>query len=310
MKKSRCFIFSHLDLALPSPVEKLSSPLLNKKQITLLIKRDDIIHPQLSGNKWRKLKYNLIQAKREKCSTLLTFGGAYSNHIHAVSATGKLCDFKTIGVVRGEPAPILSPTLAYAKSQGMHLHFVSRKNYRLKSNVAFIEDLKKRFGDFYLLPEGGSNKLALIGVGEIIDELEEQIARVDYICSACGTGGTLAGLIKRSVEKNITVLGFPVLKNADWMYQDILKLLDAKEINHWTLVLDYHFGGYAKYSQQLIDFMSEFNAEFGIRLEQVYTAKMMYGLFALIEADYFPAHSTIVALHTGGLQGLLDIKEK
>jgi len=263
----------------------------------------------LTCNKWRKLKYNLIQARQDNSETLLTFGGAYSNHIHAVAAAGNLLGFKTIGIIRGERAVNLSPTLAFAESQGMHLHFVSREAYRNKAEADFVNKLKDNFGEFYLIPEGGSKDLALKGVSEIGDEIEGQIPEVNYICSACGTGGTLAGLILASGEKDIHILGFPVLKNADWMYQDILKLLQADDVTNWSLNLDYHFGGYAKYNQKLIDFILEFKSEFSIRLEPIYTAKMLFGLFDLIKNDYFPENALIVLLHTCGLQGLKGIKE-
>ena len=298
---------------MPSPVELLSSPLLTEKNIKLYIKRDDLIHPELTGNKWRKLKYNLLQARQDNKETLLTFGGAYSNHIHAVAAAGNLLGFKTIGVIRGERAPILSPTLVYAESMGMHLHFVSRENYRNKTESKFLDELNADFGDFYLIPEGGSNDLAVKGVKEIVEELNEKITDVDYICSACGTGGTLAGMIAATTHaaegSSTKILGFPVLKNADWMYEDILKLLHADKITNWALELDYHFGGYAKYDQTLIEFIREFKNEFSIQLEPIYTAKMLYGIFDLIKKDYFPKNTTIVAIHTGGLQGLAGINE-
>ena len=338
-KKHRSFyIFSELKLNLPSPVQQLSSPLLTEKSIQLFIKRDDLIHPELTGNKWRKLKYNLLQARHEKKETLLTFGGAYSNHIHAVSAAGHLLGFKTVGIIRGERAPVLSPTLVYAESMGMHLHFVTREAYKNKSDVKFIDSLNGELGDFYLIPEGGSNDLAVKGVKEIVDELEEQVPNVDCICSACGTGGTLAGLIEgveSSAEKEsstrkesstkkelsakkqpsmkkvspIKILGFPVLKNANWMYQDIQQLLRTTEHTNWSLALDYHFGGYAKYDQTLIEFIRSFEVDYSVQLEPVYTAKMLYGIFDLIKKDYFPKQTTIVAIHTGGLQGLAGIAE-
>jgi len=279
----------------------------------LHVKRDDLIHPELTGNKWRKLKYNLLQAKRENKETLLTFGGAYSNHIHAVASAGKLLGFKTIGVIRGERAPILSPTLEYVQSCGMSLHFVTRQDYRKKSELDFIKGLKNKLGDFYNIPEGGTNDLAIKGVQEIIDELDEAVPERDYVCTACGTGGTVAGLIKgenlgRS-KQNAKTLGFPVLKNADWMYGDVLGLIKESEVKNWSLVLDYHFGGYAKYNKTLIDFIHDFKREFSIQLEPIYTAKLFYGIFDLVDKDFFPKGSTIVAIHTGGLQGLKGIKE-
>ncbi|MDH5257440.1 MAG: pyridoxal-phosphate dependent enzyme [Gammaproteobacteria bacterium] len=309
---------------MPSPVELLSSQLLTEKDIRLYVKRDDLIHPALSGNKWRKLKYNLLQARQNQQKVLLTFGGAYSNHIYAVAAAGKLFNFNTVGIIRGERPLELGSTLKFAESQGMYLHFISREDYRKKTNAVFLEGLKKSFGSFYNIPEGGTNQLALKGVQEVISELDVQIPENKIICTACGTGGTAAGLIKHILQdrkddldsdtKDKTncknqVIGFPALKNASWMYEDINRLLygniSTGAADKWSLKLDYHFGGYAKYTQELISFIADFKNEFNIQLEQVYTAKMFYGLFDLIKQDYFTAGTNIVAIHTGGLQGLL-----
>ena len=240
---------------------------------------------------------------------MLTFGGAYSNHIHAVAAAGRLLGFETIGVIRGERAPVLSPTLVYAESQGMTLHFVTRQAYNNKAENDFVANLKNICGDFYLIPEGGSNALALTGVNEVIDEIDRQLPGADYVCSACGTGGTLAGLVSVSTERKRSIIGFPVLKNASWMYQDILALLNKVEIENWSLKLDYHFGGYAKYDSVVTEFIRKFKTEFSIQLEPIYTGKMMFGIFDLIKKGDFPEGSTIVALHTGGLQGLAGIEQ-
>ena len=285
--------------------------MLSAKKIQLYIKRDDLIHPLLSGNKWRKLKYNLLSAKEQQYKTLLTFGGAYSNHIHAVSAAGNLLGFKTIGIIRGEASRGLSPTLTFAQAQGMQLHFVDRQSYRKKQDATFIQDLKKQFTEFYHIPEGGSNDLALKGVAELVKELDAQLPGQRLtVCTACGTGGTLAGLISADAKQQYRFLGFPVLKNANWMYEDVTKLLNNKIDSNWSLMLDYHFGGYAKYNGQLLEFIHQFKTEFSIQLEQVYTAKMLFGIFDLIKQDYFSPGTTIVAIHTGGLQGLVDFNNE
>ncbi len=292
-----------LPLNLPSPVSHLDSALLRSKNITLHIKRDDLIHPVIQGNKWRKLKYNLKHAKHQQQNTLLTFGGAFSNHIHATAAAGYCFGFKTIGIIRGEVKAPLNPTLQDATDWGMQLHYVSRSDYRHKHEPAFIDALHKQFGDFYLIPEGGSNAEAIQGCREIIDELDEDY---DVICAATGTGATLAGIILASNNKS-RVIGFPVLKNARFLYTDIAQHLQqttGNRFDNWHLQLDYHCGGYAKVTADLIEFISSFKQQFAITIEPVYTGKMLYGLFDLIQKDHFEAGSKILAIHSGGLQGL------
>ena len=295
-------IFESVRLKLPSPIQQLSSPLLEEKQIKLFVKRDDLIHPLLSGNKWRKLKYNLLDAEQRQQKTILTFGGAYSNHIHATAAAGKLFGFNTVGIIRGEVYEPLNPTLRFAEDQGMQLDYIDRKTYRLKNTSEVINRLKEKYGDFYLLPEGGSNCLALTGCAEIVDELNEQLdGNFDYICMASGSGGTLAGLI--SSEAKQKMLGFAVLKGADFLNDEVKKLLATSNQNNWQIMLDYHFGGYAKKDCHLIDFCGEFENEHNIPIEPIYTGKMFFGLFDLIKKDFFPEATTIIAIHTGGLQG-------
>jgi 1-aminocyclopropane-1-carboxylate deaminase/D-cysteine desulfhydrase-like pyridoxal-dependent ACC family enzyme len=286
---------------LPTPLQLITNDLLQSKKINLYIKREDLNHLTIQGNKFRKLKYNLAAAKVEGKTTLLTFGGAFSNHIYAVAAAGKAFDFRTIGVIRGERIEPLNPTLAFAEANGMKLHFVTRSAYRNKYDVDFTNDLKRQFGDFYLVPEGGSNALAVKGCAEIIDEIDLDF---DVICSAVGTGGTLAGLILGTQDKG-KVLGFPALKGGDFLKDEIEILLKNKSENkNWDLIIDYHFGGYAKFKPELIDFMNDFKRQFDIQLEPIYTGKMLFGIFDLIKNDFFKANTTIIAIHTGGLQGV------
>ncbi|TBW30213.1 1-aminocyclopropane-1-carboxylate deaminase/D-cysteine desulfhydrase [Gramella sp. KN1008] len=268
--------------------------------IQLWIKREDLLHPEVSGNKFRKLKYNLIAASEQKHSTLLTFGGAHSNHIAAAAAAGKMFGFKTIGVIRGNELEgnqeKWSPTLKYASSCGMKFHFVSREEYRQKDSTGFINALRHRFGEFYLLPEGGTNYLAIKGCEEILTESDKEF---DFICSSVGTGGTLAGLINSS-EAHQRVLGFSSL-NSDHL-QDEVKELVTK--SNWEIILNYHFGGYAKVSAGLIEFMNEFHKKYKIKLDPVYTGKLVFGIFELVKRGYFSENSKILAIHTGGLQGI------
>ncbi len=261
-----------------------------------------MVDHELGGNKWRKLKYNLAAANQQKHHTLLTFGGAYSNHIYATAAAGKRLGFNTIGIIRGEAYDKLNPTLQFVKDCGMHLKYVDRTRYRNKTSAEFIDDLSKEFGRFYLLPEGGSNVLALRGCSEIIHEIESDF---DIVCCACGTGATLAGLILGSQKKH-QAIGFSVLKGEDFLSSEIKHFLqqsNANTITNWQLNTDYHFGGYAKTTDELCAFIKQFKQDFDIALDGVYTGKMFFGLFDLIKKGYFPKGSRIIAIHTGGIQG-------
>ena len=291
-----------LALQIPSPVTQIFSPLLDSKALQLFLKRDDLIHPVISGNKWRKLKYNLQQAQAEHQTCLLTFGGAWSNHIHATAAAGHYFGFNTIGIIRGEATPILSATLQDAQDWGMKLHFVDRESYRHKTEAGFIADLKHRFGEFYLLPEGGSNALAMQGCAEIMSELDETY---DVICADCGTGTTLAGIICGNKNQS-QILGFSVLKGGDFLTHKVQTMLNNVHCNYnnWHINSDYHFGGYAKTTPELLEFIKTFEQQHAIQLEPVYSGKMFYGLFDLIKKEYFKPGSRILAIHGGGLQGL------
>lgn len=275
--------------------------------ISLTIKRDDLNHSFISGNKLRKLKYNLLQAKAENKQTLMTFGGAFSNHIAAVAYAGKEQGFKTIGVIRGDELFDRieeNPTLKFAQENGMQFEFVTREDYRHKSEIAFIEKLKDKFGDFYLIPEGGTNELAVKGCEEI---LTEEDAVFNYVCCAVGTGGTISGLINSALP-NQKILGFPALKG-DFLTDEIR--IFAKQDN-WNLISDYHFGGYGKINLELIEFINAFLEETKVPLDPIYTGKMVFGVIDLIQKNYFRANSKILLLHTGGLQGIegMNIKLK
>jgi 1-aminocyclopropane-1-carboxylate deaminase len=267
--------------------------------ITLYIKREDLLHPYISGNKFRKLKYNLAQAKKEKKQTLLTFGGAFSNHILAVAAAGKEYGFKTIGIIRGEELKgkiASNPTLRQAQDFGMDLEFVTREMYRQKNNPKILEGLNNKFGDFYVIPEGGTNELAVKGCEEILTPEDEKF---DYICCAVGTGGTISGIINCS-KSSQQVLGFPALKG-DFLRQDICRFVTN---SNWDLITGYHFDGYAKVSEELIRFINEFYQKNKIPLDPIYTGKMVFGVMDLIGKDYFPDNAKILLIHTGGLQGI------
>lgn len=285
-----------------APLQSLQSPLLQQAGITLLIKREDLVDPALGGNKWRKLKYNLDAAQAQQHDTLLTFGGAWSNHIYATAAAGQRLAYRTIGLIRGEHVAPLNPTLQFATDCGMHIEYIDRSSYRNKTSPEFLKQLEDKFGRFYLLPEGGSNVLALKGCAEIIEEIDQPF---DIVCVACGTGATLAGLISGLSAKQ-QAMGFAVLKGGAYLADEISNLLqqaNIAQLNTWQLNPDYHFGGYAKIDPSLIQFIRDFKQQYGIELDAVYTGKMFYGLFDLISKGYFERGTRIVAIHTGGIQG-------
>jgi 1-aminocyclopropane-1-carboxylate deaminase len=273
--------------------------------ITLEIKREDLLHPFVSGNKFRKLKYNVVQAKAENHSVLLTFGGAFSNHIAAVAYAGKEQGFETIGVIRGEELRdkiAENPTLSFAQECGMRFEFVTREAYRHKTDAAFIAQLQAQFGSFYLVPEGGTNDLAVKGCEEILTELD---ADFDFVCCAVGTGGTISGLINSALSHQ-KVLGFPALKG-DFLQDEIRNFVQNK---NWELQTDYHFGGYGKVTTEFIEWINWFYAQTGIPLDPIYTGKMVFGVMDLIQRNYFPPKSKILMIHTGGLQGIAGMNAK
>jgi 1-aminocyclopropane-1-carboxylate deaminase len=282
----------------PTPITELLSPLLAKSSLRLFIKREDLNHPFVSGNKWWKLKYNLEEAERLGHDTLLTFGGAYSNHIFATAAAAKELGLKSIGIIRGEETLPLNHTLAFAESCEMKLHYVSREAYRKKTETDFIEQLKNQFGNFYLIPEGGTNELAIRGCAEFAAQLSQEID-FDYLCLPVGTGGTMAGMIQ-GIYQSKKIIGFSSLKGGEFLVEEIRRLILPS--NNWVINSDYHFGGYGKTTTQLKNFIDEIKNNHQLPLDIVYTSKMVYGIIDLISKNYFTKGSTICILHTGGLQ--------
>lgn len=279
-------------------------PLLAEKNISLSIKREDLIHPIISGNKYRKLKYNLLHSTKKGFKKLLTYGGAFSNHILAVAAAGKENGLDTIGVIRGDELEEkweLNPTLALAKNLGMCFKFVSREQYRQKGDDRFVETLKKEFGNFYVIPEGGTNALAIKGCEEI---LSDEDSGFGIIASCVGTGGTLAGLINSSAP-NQEILGFSALKGN--FLSDEIRQMTIKE--NWSIQTNYHFGGYGKVSETLVHFINNFKRETRIPLDPIYTGKMIFGLLDMIKNDNFAPGTRILAIHTGGLQGIAGMNK-
>ncbi len=314
MPASLDFLFDHP----PSPVQEIVDPRLSGRGVRLLVKRDDLLcfpeHPAFMGNKWRKLKYNLRQARSVGHDQLITFGGAFSNHIAAVAAAGARFGFRTAGIIRGERPAGLNATLRYAEHCGMALHFLDRTTYRRHPEPEVQEAILRRAGPGFVIPEGGANAAALAGCRELADEIKKQLAAntVAHYALSCGTGGTAAGLIA-GLGPADRVLAFPALRGG-FMAGAIQRLLEAHfpetPFPKWSVRGEYHFGGYAKFRPGLIDFMNRFYRQTGIPLDPVYTGKLFYGLFDLTAQGYFPEGTTVLAVHTGGLQGVAGFKER
>lgn len=281
-----------------SVLTKIDDPLLDQYRIELWMKRDDLLHPVISGNKWRKLKYILDFVISSGIDTIVSMGGAYSNHLHALAYAAQVLGVKTIGMIRGEQPSVLNSTLLDMQQWGMTLKFVSRTDYRHFRQYKDWHALPGLVPGQYWLPEGGAQILALRGVAELVNEIE---IPYDILCAPCGTGTTLAGMIG-AVPAAVSVLGFSALKNADFLTDDVESLLTGS-VSDWQINRDYHFGGFAKTNSELNSFMETFEAKTAIPLEPVYTGKMMYGLYDLIKKQHFKPGQRIIALHTGGLQG-------
>lgn len=303
------YIDDMINKIISTPIVRIQDEHTEKYGVELYIKREDQTDPFISGNKYRKLKYNLLYAAENGFETLLTFGGAYSNHIHAVAYAGFKFGFKTIGIIRGEETKPLNPTLEDAASFGMEFHYISRAEYRRKVEEDFIDRLRAKFGNFYLIPEGGSNTLAVKGCTEILSDSDDHF---DHICCACGTGGTIAGVIA-GLDGEKSIWGFPILKNGEFLKKEISALIysyNSSSYKNWDLITDFHFGGYAKYNYDLIAFINRFKKSHGIQLDPIYTGKMLFGVYANIKNRFFNPGEKILAIHTGGLQGIRGFNER
>jgi 1-aminocyclopropane-1-carboxylate deaminase len=278
-------------------IQEIHSAFLHSKKVRLLVQREDLNDPYCMGNKWWKLRYNLIEAIREKHNKVLTFGGAFSNHIVATASACNRMGLKSIGIIRGDSTDKLNPSLIRAQNDGMELFFVDRQIYRNKSNI----DWKSIYGDHYLIPEGGTNELAVSSCEEMISFKE-----FDMVCVPVGTGGTLSGII-RSLKPSQHAIGFSSLKGGGFLNDEVKKYVDH---SNWSIQFDYHFGGYAKINLELVSFMNEFKRDFSIQLDPVYTAKMFYGIFDMIKNEQIRSNSTILAVHTGGTQGIEGMNQR
>lgn len=280
----------------------ISDSFLTAQNITLDVLRLDLIHPEVSGNKWFKLKYNIQAALDQHAESILSFGGAYSNHLHALAFAGKLFGIKTIGIIRGED--VMNATLTDCIDWGMELHFISRSEYRTKHEDEFIEMIQRKFPSSLVVPEGGNNESGRKGCEEIMQGIN--LEKYSHLCCAVGTGATFTGIIASSSKTN-HVLGFSAIKNGLYLEDEIRKHT-TKE--NWTMLHSYHFGGFAKRNNELIFFVQQFKAKHHLELDYVYTGKMMFGLYDLIQKKSIPSGSTILFIHSGGLQGNRSLQQE
>lgn len=286
-------------------IDYISNAMLQAKDIRLGMLRLDMIHPVISGNKWFKLKENIKYATAHHYTSLLTFGGAWSNHLVATAAAAKAAGIAAIGIVRGLHGETAgSATLAQCEALGMRLHYVSREDYKRKEETGYLDSLKQQFDNPFIVPEGGNNALGIQGTKDIVSYIPEDVTLVSL---AIGTGTTFCG-IRQALAPHIQLSGFPVMKGGDYLYDEIAA--HTGQDNNWTLHSEYHWGGFARHQPELLDFMNAFYADYNIPLDFVYTAKMMYGLLDRIAKNEIPDGSHILSIHTGGLQGNGSIKNK
>lgn len=292
----------------PTQLQAISDPLFANNRIKVWIKREDQNHPKVQGNKWHKLKLNLLEAQSQNKTALLTFGGAYSNHIAATAYAANETGLQSIGFIRGDELENnrqnWSHTLKTAHENGMELVFLSRKEYRQRSDEAFLNTLQTQYPHAYILPEGGSNALAVAGFESLMNDLQQQCPQWTHLYTAVGTGGTLAGLVKYAPPAaNRKILGVAALKQADYLLAQIQAWIDDSNVVDWELLTQYHDGGYGKLSDNLRQFKHRFETDFQVPLDPVYTIKMLNAFYLQLQHGEIPAGSNVILLHTGGLQG-------
>ncbi|MFD1552845.1 1-aminocyclopropane-1-carboxylate deaminase/D-cysteine desulfhydrase [Putridiphycobacter roseus] len=293
---------------IPSELTVIHHPLFEDKKVKVAVKRDDLIHPEISGNKWRKLNLNVEKFKQGNYDAILSFGGAFSNHIAALASLSKEMNIPTIGIIRGDELNETSnDTLKKAKANGMELVFVSREKYQYRYEKWYWADLRNEFGNVLIIEEGGANYLGVLGCARIMNEFEKQ---PDYVIAPMGTGTTVAGLTFQADQTK--VIGVPAFKNSESLLEEIKQLLMycglseediAEKINALHIENRFHFGRYGKVTPELIDFVNEFYQVTQLKLDLIYTGKMMYTFFKLLNEDFFPIGSEIILIHTGGMQG-------
>lgn len=301
-----------LGINLPSPLQEVTTERTRSASISLFVKRDDLIHPFMSGNKWRKLKFTIMQFLEGEFDCLRTFGGAFSNHLYATAWAGRFFSINTVAYVRGEPESEHNPTLKFVRSQGMKLIFLDRQHYRRRDEDNFLNDLKRSHPSSLFVPEGGSNVESIRGIKELVEEIVSQQGDQAHWVVPVGSGGTLAGLIA-AAPPGVTIHGIVVLKGAEYLAQVVQKLLlEATGVGQsncdYHLYHDFHCGGYARFDPELVDFMTQYWLETGVQLEPVYSGKAMKAVYSLMDSRFIPPGSDVVFIHTGGLQGLAGLR--
>lgn len=296
-------------------IDQIHETLFEEKQVKVHLLREDLLHKEISGNKWRKLKYNVLIAQQKKCDALLTFGGAFSNHIAATAAAGKEMEIKTIGIIRGQEADLSNSTLHFAAQCGMEIVRVTREEYNRKAETAYQHALRAQFGNIWIVPEGGANYEGINGCTEI---LTPEHANYSVIATACGTGSTMAG-ISLSLKEHQRAIGFSALKAKGYMQNEVKKhlnwfLMDEELADEYLESISfqesYHFGGFGKINDELVAFIQHFWKKHSIELDGLYTGKMLFGIYDLIKNDFFHPGENILVVHTGGLQGNAGLEKR
>ena len=295
--------------SIPSPEEHVDSHLTGGYRVDIFVKRDDMIHPVVSGNKWRKLKWNIENAKEQGRDTLLTFGGAHSNHIAATAEAARIFGFKSIGIIRGEDADLRNPTLRTALRNGMKIHRVSRTEFRRNGDRDYIESLRHRFGAFYFIPQGGENHYGVQGCTEIMKELKRHYHRIFV---ACGTATTLSGMALGNARRSM-LTGVSALKGGEFLFETVKHYVsktfqdeetEREVLKNIEVLTDYHFGGYAKTKSELIEFMRNFYQKTSVKLDPVYTGKTAFAMYDVLKKYKANSNEKWLLIHSGGLQGI------
>jgi 1-aminocyclopropane-1-carboxylate deaminase len=296
--------YNNFNLWLPSPLQKINYS--KYPGYDIYVKRDDLIHHDISGNKFRKLKYNLIEFYKTERKSIIAFGGAFSNLLYTLSVISAEMNIPATFYIRGEYDPD-NPTLKFIKQNGVKMIFMSRSAFKNIRKQEFLDNLQLEFVDSYIIPEGGSNNYAVPGSGEIVEEIILELGEApDYLVMDLGTGGTFAGVLA-NLPKKTKLVGIAAIKGVDWD-RTLLKIFDGNDSfrkkPNWKILDNYHFGGFAKYNMELIDFINKYKRKYGIALDPVYTAKLVYALHDLLRKGFFKQDSKIVWVHGGGLQGI------
>lgn len=301
--------YKNFNLWLPSPLQKLNTDIYSHQysNYNLYVKRDDLIHHDISGNKFRKLKYNLIYAFDNGFDKLIAFGGAFSNLLYSISVISAEMNIPTTFYIRGDGFDKNNPTLKFIKHNGVKMEFLSRTEFKKIRTKEYLKQLKEQNTDTYIIPEGGSNNLAIPGSGETVEEITDQLGYdPDYIIMDLGTGGTFAGVLSKVSDKT-QLIGIAAIKGVDWN-NTLIDLFEGENTflkkTNWKILDDYHFGGFAKHNDDLINFINSYKSKFGILLDPIYTGKLVYALDDLIKKKYFKENSNIIWIHGGGLQGI------